>query len=260
MEIPIYQVDAFTEQVFNGNPAAVCPLKQWIDPVLMQKIAQENNLSETAFFVQNGYVFDIRWFTPKKEINLAGHPTLASAWVIFNELNYPHNEIIFHSHLSGKLTVNKNNDLLTMDFPSDQPKSIAISDELIEALGSEPIEILKARDYMAVFKDQEEIIKINPDFNLLSKIDAHGFIVTAPGKECDFVSRFFAPSLGINEDPVTGSAHTQLIPYWSEKLNKTKMLAMQLSERTGRIHCEYHGERVKIAGKAQLFMKGEIHI
>lgn len=258
MNIPIYQVDAFTDYIFGGNPAAVCPLEKWLDPDLMQKIAEENNLSETAFFVKNGYMFDIRWFTPKREINLAGHPTLATAWVIFNELNYSGNEIIFNSHLSGKLTVTKNNDLLTMDFPSNKASKTELFDELSAALGKTPKELLIARDYLAVYENQEEILGLYPNFNLLSKIDAHGFIVTAPGAESDFVSRFFAPYVGINEDPVTGSAHTTLIPYWAERLNKNTLSSIQVSERIGKLQCEYCGDRVKIAGTAKLFMKGEI--
>lgn len=260
MKIPIYQVDAFTDHVFGGNPAAVCPLEKWIDPDLMQKIAQENNLSETAFFVQNGYVFEIRWFTPKVEINLAGHPTLAAAWVIFNMLNYNNNEIIFQSHLSGKLTVTKKDDLLTLDFPSNAAKPIATPENLINGLGKEPLKVLQSRDLLVVFNNQTEIENLSPNFGLLEKIETFGIIVTAPGDNCDFVSRFFAPRAGINEDPVTGSAHTILIPYWAETLNKKKLSAIQLSERIGKLQCEYLGERVKIAGKGKLFMKGEIEI
>jgi PhzF family phenazine biosynthesis protein len=260
MKIPIYQVDAFTDHIFGGNPAAVCPLQKWIEPSLMQKIAEENNLSETAFFVPKDDYFEIRWFTPKLEINLAGHPTLAASWVIFNELNYQKEEIIFQSHTSGKLRVTKKDNLLTLDFPSNKPGKVEIFNELTEALGREPKELYKARDYLAVFASQNDIISLDPNFNLLGKIDAHGFIVTAPGKESDFVSRFFAPYVGINEDPVTGSAHTQLIPFWAERLNKNELSAIQLSERIGKLQCEFHGERVKIAGTAKLFMKGEIII
>jgi len=260
MKIPIYQVDAFTDHIFGGNPAAVCPLNEWIEPSLMQKIAEENNLSETAFFVPKDNYFEIRWFTPKLEINLAGHPTLAAAWVIFNELNYPKNEIIFQSHTSGKLTVTKKDDLLTLDFPSNAPKKTEIFKEITKALGKSPKELFKARDYLVIYESQEEIANLNPNFNLLSKIDAHGFIVTAPGTKSDFVSRFFAPFVGINEDPVTGSAHTTLIPYWAKTLNKNKLSAIQLSKRVGILQCEYLGARVKISGKAKLFMKGEIII
>ncbi|MDA3954168.1 MAG: PhzF family phenazine biosynthesis protein [Bacteroidales bacterium] len=260
MTIPIYQVDAFTDHIFGGNPAAVCPLTNWLDEETMQKIASENNLSETAFFVPKADYFEIRWFTPKVEINLAGHPTLATAWVIFNELNYSKDIIKFVSHLSGELFVEKKNDLITIDFPAYKAESISIPDNLIEGLGIEPLEVLKSRDLLIVYKNQNEIESIKPDFGLLEKINTFGIIVTAPGNNCDFVSRFFAPRAGINEDPVTGSAHTILIPYWAEKLNKNKLSAIQISERKGILNCGYHGDRVKIAGTAKLFMQGEIYI
>lgn len=260
MKIPIYQVDAFSDHIFGGNPAAVCPLEKWLDTEIMQKIAEENNLSETAFFVPKDDYFEIRWFTPKVEINLAGHPTLATAWVIFNELNYSKNTIKFVSPLSGKLHIDKKGDLITMDFPSNKASLISEPEFLAEALGMKPQENLKSRDLLVVFKSQEEIENIKPDFGLLEKLDTFGIIITAPGNNCDFVSRFFAPRAGINEDPVTGSAHTTLIPYWAEKLKKDKLSAVQLSTRTGILTCEYLGNRVKIAGTAKLFMKGEINI
>jgi len=260
MIIPIYQVDAFTDHIFGGNPAAVCPLKEWLDQETMQNIALENNLSETAFFVPKDDYFEIRWFTPKVEINLAGHPTLATAWVIFNELNYTKDSIKFISHLSGELNVSKKNDLIIMDFPVNKPKIISTPEHLIKGLGIKPVEVLDSRDLLVLFRNQSEIEKIKPDFGLLEKIDTFGIIITAPGDNCDFVSRFFAPRAGINEDPVTGSAHTILIPYWAEKLKKDKLDAIQVSERIGNLFCESHGNRVKIAGKAKLFMKGEIYI
>jgi PhzF family phenazine biosynthesis protein len=260
MKIPIYQVDAFTDHIFGGNQAAVCPLKEWLSAEIMQKIAEENNLSETAFFVPKNDHFEIRWFTPKVEINLAGHPTLATAWVIFNELNYSKDKIKFISHLSGELIIEKKDDLITMNFPSNKAVPIPEPDFLIEALGKKPIMTLKSRDLLVIYKNQSEIENIKPDFGLLEKIDTFGIIITAPGNNCDFVSRFFAPRAGINEDPVTGSAHTILIPYWAEKLNKTNLSAIQLSERIGYLQCEYHGNRVKISGKARLFMKGKIYI
>ncbi|NOQ26071.1 MAG: PhzF family phenazine biosynthesis isomerase [Bacteroidales bacterium] len=260
MTIPLYQVDAFSDHIFGGNQAAVCPLNYWIDTEIMQNIAMENNLSETAFFVPKDDYFEIRWFTPKVEINLAGHPTLATAWVIFNELNYTKDVIKFVSPLSGDLIVEKKNDLITMDFPAYKTEPIPITGEIIEGLGLEPLKVLKSRDLLIVYKDQTEIESINPDFGLLEKLETFGIIITAPGDNCDFVSRFFAPRAGINEDPVTGSAHTILIPYWAEKLKKDKLSAIQVSERKGHLSCEYHGERVKIAGKAKLFMKGEIYI
>lgn len=260
MNIPIYQVDAFTDHIFGGNPAAVCPLEKWIEKDLMQKIAQENNLSETAFFVAKDDCFEIRWFTPKVEINLAGHPTLAAAWVIFNELNHSKDKIRFVSPLSGELIIERKNNLITMNFPSNKPNSTSTPEDLINGLKREPVELLKARDLLVVYKNQKEIENIKPDFGLLEKVDTFGIIITAPGENCDFVSRFFAPKAGINEDPVTGSAHTTLIPYWAERLNKNVLSAIQLSERIGKLQCEYLGKRVKISGMAKLFMKGEIII
>jgi predicted PhzF superfamily epimerase YddE/YHI9 len=260
MKIPIYQVDAFTDEVFGGNPAAVCPLNEWIDKDTMQKIAMENNLSETAFFVPKDDFFEIRWFTPKVEINLAGHPTLATAWVIYNELKYKKPVIRFKSQLSGDLLIEKDKELLMMDFPSNEGKEIPAPDYLIDGLGAEPLEILQSRDLLVIFNNQQEVEKIKPNFSILEKVETFGIIISSQGEQCDFVSRFFAPRAGINEDPVTGSAHTTLIPYWAKKLNKNKLEATQLSERKGKLTCEYLGKRVKIAGTAKLFMKGEILI
>ncbi|MDK2978253.1 MAG: hypothetical protein PWP52_967 [Bacteroidales bacterium] len=259
MKIPIYQVDAFTSEVFGGNPAAVCPLTKWPDKDIMQKIAMENNLSETAFFVPKDETFEIRWFTPKVEINLAGHPTLAAAWVIFNELTYQKPVIRFKSP-SGELIIEKDQGLLIMDFPSNEGKVIPAPEYLMDGLGAEPLEVLQSRDLLVLFKNQQEVEKIKPNFGILEKVETFGIIISAKGEDCDFVSRFFAPRAGINEDPVTGSAHTTLIPYWAKKLNKKKLEATQLSKRKGKLTCEYHGERVKIAGTAKLFMKGEIFI
>jgi len=260
MKIPIYQVDAFTDKIFGGNPAAVCPLESWLETEVMQKIAEENNLSETAFFVPQKDYFEIRWFTPKVEINLAGHPTLATAWVIFNQLNYSKDKIKFISPHSGELLIEKKGKLITMNFPSNKPERVGVEELLVKSLGVKPIEVLKSRDLLVVYKNQSEIESIKPDFGLLQKIDTFGIIITAPGDSCDFVSRFFAPRAGINEDPVTGSAHTILVPYWAEKLNKTKMIAVQLSERKGKLNCAYLDDRVNLSGTAQLFMKGEIYI
>lgn len=260
MNIPIFQVDAFTSHIFGGNPAAVCPLERWIETDLMQKIAAENNLSETAFFVRKDDCFEIRWFTPKVEINLAGHPTLATAWVIFNDLNYLKDKIRFHSPLSGELFIERKGDLIIMDFPSNKAILIATPENLVNGLKKKPVEVLKSRDLLVVYKNQQEIESINPDFGVLQKVDTFGIIITAPGDNCDFVSRFFAPRAGINEDPVTGSAHTILIPYWAEKLGKSSFSAIQLSERIGNLGCEYLNERVKISGTAKLFMKGKINI
>ena len=260
MTIPIYQVDAFTDHIFGGNPAAVCPLKEWLDINTMQKIAEENNLSETAFFVPKDDYFEIRWFTPKVEIDLAGHPTLATSWVIFNELGYTKDKIRFVSPHSGELIIEKNEDLIIMDFPSTEAVSCPIPEYLVEALGKVPLEVLRSRDLVVVYNNQKEIENIKPDFGILSKIDIFGIVITSPGENCDFVSRFFAPRAGIDEDPVTGSAHTILTPYWANKLGKNKLSAIQISERIGVLDCEYHGSRVKISGKARPFMKGEIYI
>ncbi|MGC9373476.1 MAG: PhzF family phenazine biosynthesis protein [Bacteroidales bacterium] len=260
MKIPIYQVDAFTSEVFGGNPAAVCPLTKWIDKDIMQKIAMENNLSETAFFVPKDETFEIRWFTPKVEINLAGHPTLAAAWVIYNELKYKKPVIRFKSPLSGELIIEKDQDLLIMDFPSNEGKVIPTPEYLMDGLGAEPVEVIQSRDLLVIYRNQQEVENIRPNFKILEKVETFGIIISAQGDDCDFVSRFFAPRAGINEDPVTGSAHTTLIPYWAKKLNKKKLEATQLSERKGKLICEYQGERVKIAGTAKLFMKGEIFV
>ena len=258
MKIPIYQVDAFTGEVFRGNPAAVCLLENWLPDDMMQKIGMENNLAETAFIVPNGNSFDIRWFTPKIEIDLCGHATLASAHVLFNHLDFNKDHIQFNTEKHGELFVRKNNDLLTLEFPSSPPKKITLTDTIIRALGKEPVEIMESRDLMAVYESEEDILEFKPDFTALMQLDYLGVIVTAPGKKADFVSRFFAPNAGINEDPVTGSAHTSLIPWWSKKLRKTELHAFQLSERKGELFCEDAGDRVHISGKAVTYLVGEI--
>src|SRR5829696_1911367 len=257
MNLTIYQVDAFTKEVFKGNPAAICPLTEWLPAEKMQRIALENNLSETAFFVPNGDVYEIRWFTPTFEIDLCGHATLASAFVIFEILKTQETLIKFHSHKSGELTVEKQGERLILDFPSRPVSPTEAPDGLIEALGKAPKEVLKARDYFLVYESEQEILAIAPDFSKLLEIDAHGFIVTAKGDSADFVSRFFAPEVGVFEDPVTGSAHCNLIPYWSEKLGKTEMFARQVSARGGELFCVLAGDRVKIGGSAALYLKGE---
>ncbi len=260
MKLTIYQVDAFTKEVFKGNPAAICPLDEWIDADLMQKIALENNLSETAFFIKKEDVYEIRWFTPTFEIDLCGHATMASAFVIFDVLKAEENRIKFHSHKSGDLTVEKKDDLLVLDFPSRPVSKCEIPDGLIEAIGKQPKEVLKARDYFLVYENENEIAEIKPDFSKLLEIDAHGFIVTAKGDEANFVSRFFAPEVGVFEDPVTGSSHCNLIPYWAEKLGKNELFARQISPRGGELFCELKGDRVKIGGSAVLYLKGEIYV
>jgi len=262
MRQKIYQIDAFTGQTFGGNPAAVCILDSWLSPELMQKIAQENNLAETAFAVKKDDQYDIRWFTPEVEVDLCGHATLATAFVLFHFYELEKDTIQFYSGRSGNLSVNKaDNGWLTMDFPTDNLVPIQNIEELDNAIGQAPIKTLKGKtDYMMVYKSQKEIEAIEPNHHLLGKLDVRGVIVTAPGDEVDFVSRFFAPSCGIPEDPVTGSAHTSLSPYWTEILDKTKMTAKQLSKRGGDLVCEYFGERVKISGKAVLYLTGEIDI
>jgi len=258
MKIPIYQVDAFTDKIFGGNPAAVCPLDEWIDAGLMQKIAMENSLPETAFFVPKGDAFEIRWFTPKIEINLAGHPTLATAHVIFEHLDYKRDEINFQTMKSGALKASKKDGIIRLDFPGYDVKKVAPPESLLKGLGGLPKEVFLGRDYFAVYDGENEILALEPDFRELARLDCLGIIATAPGDSCDFVSRFFAPRAGINEDPVTGSAHTLLIPYWAKRLNRNKLHAYQVSERRGELFCEYLGERVIIGGKAITFMKGEI--
>ncbi len=260
MKLDIYQIDAFTKEVFKGNPAAICPLENWLDAELMQKIAFENNLSETAFFVKTDDVYEIRWFTPTFEIDLCGHATLASAFAIFEILKLESEIVKFHSHKSGELSVEKNGDLLILDFPSRPVDKCDAPEGLIKAIGKEPKEILKARDYFLVYETEQEIADIAPNFSRLLEIDAHGFIVTARGETSDFVSRFFAPEVGVFEDPVTGSAHCNLIPYWAKKLGKTEMFARQISERGGELFCELKGDRVKIGGHATLYLKGEIYV
>jgi predicted PhzF superfamily epimerase YddE/YHI9 len=256
----LYQVDAFSDRLFHGNPAAVIPLEKWIDDELMQKIAMENNLAETAFFVKNKNVYDIRWFTPLLEINLCGHATLASAFVLFNFLGYDKPVINFHCK-SGPLNVTRDSEMLYLDFPSWPPEKINVfSTELIASFGNpEILGVYKNRDYVVELVNEEAVRKCDPDFTLMKK--AGGLVmITAPGKEVDFVSRFFAPSAGIDEDPVTGSAHSQLIPFWSYKLGKNKMNAKQLSKRGGDIYCEQKGERVIMGGKCVFYMEGEIEL
>ena len=263
MKLTLYQIDAFTNQLFGGNPAAVIPLKKWIDDGLMQKLAMENNLAETVFFVpseKKGVDFDIRWFTPVLEINLCGHATLASAYVIFYILKTKKRKVVFNSK-SGLLTVTKKKNILEMDFPSWPPERITeYPDELLACLGNPEIAgVHKNREYIVELINEDAVRNCNPDFSLMKKVEKM-VIITAPGKEVDFVSRFFAPTSGIDEDPVTGSAHSQLIPFWSEKLGKAKMTAKQLSQRGGDIYCEKKGERVIMGGQCVFYMKGQITI
>jgi predicted PhzF superfamily epimerase YddE/YHI9 len=234
MELKLYQIDAFTDRVFQGNPAAVCLLESWLPDSVLQAIAEENNLSETAYCVPVDNGFHIRWFTPATEVDLCGHATLAAAYVIFIT-GYKHESIRFRSR-SGELVVTRDKDLLVMDFPSHPVKACPIPRELVEGLYKEPVEVLSSEDYIAVFENEDDIISLVPDFEILKRLDLRGVIVTAPGRKVDFVSRFFAPKLGINEDPVTGAAHCELTPYWANRLNKTRLMARQLSRRGGGIH------------------------
>ena len=260
MKIPIYQVDAFTSEVFKGNPAAVCPLKEWLPDEVMQKIAQENNLSETAFFINKKDSFDIRWFTPISELDLAGHPTLATAHVIIEELNLKFDKIIFKTKIGDSLIVSKKKNLLIMNFPSRPPKLYNNIELVSEALRKKPLALFRHRDAVAVFENEDDIKSINPDMEKLKELDCPAVIVTAPGSKVDFVSRNFAPKLGIPEDPVTGSAHCELIPYWSKVLKKKELFANQISKRGGKLYCTHNGDRVTIGGEAVTFLRGEIEI
>lgn len=258
MKLKLYQIDAFAEKIFSGNPAAVVSLEKWLPDELMQNIAMENNLSETAFFIPVKNGFQIRWFTPATEVNLCGHATLASAFVLFHHLNYQKKEIRFQSK-SGLLTVKKEGELILLDFPTSEVNETEFPLNIEKAFGIKPQKCFKGHeDLMFVFSNQNEIENLQPDFIFLKTLEMRGIIATAPSDEFDFVSRFFAPREGINEDPVTGSAHTMLIPYWAEKLGKTKLVAKQISKRGGVLFCKYSGERVEIGGHARTFLTGEI--
>jgi len=257
MKIKQYQVDAFATRVFEGNPAAVCPLDDWLDDRLLQAIADENNLSETAFFVRNDRGFELRWFTPVKEVDLCGHATLATAHVIFEILGHTESVIAFETR-SGELFVEKKGAFLQMDLPACPPSSRGIPELLVQGLGVRPVEVLAADDYLAVFDTEATIRAITPNHALLRQLDLRGVIVTAPGVDVDFVSRFFAPRFGIPEDPVTGSAHCALAPYWAGKLGKNILSAKQVSKRGGRLTCEVSGNRVLLCGSAVTFMEAEI--
>ncbi|MGM0379076.1 MAG: PhzF family phenazine biosynthesis protein [Bacillota bacterium] len=258
MKIPIYQVDAFANEQFKGNPAAVCPLDSWLSDSLMQNIAAENNLSETAFFIKDKDEYKLRWFTPKGEIDLCGHATLASAYVIFEYFDKNKSEIVFKTK-SGKLKVLKENNLIKMTFPKREGKKCKAPKALVKGLGKKPKEVYKSRDYMAVFENKKDIENLDLNMEELKKLDDF-VIVTAPGETCDFVSRFFAPTIGIDEDPVTGSAHCTLIPYWRNRLDKNNFKALQLSKRGGKLICNYLGDKIQISGKAVTYLKGDIFI
>jgi len=259
MTLKIYQIDAFAQNVFEGNPAAVCPLENWLDDALMQKIALENNLSETAFFVREGEKFHIRWFTPTSEVDMCGHATLSCAFVLFEILGYEDERIVFHSK-SGDLHVKRDAQMIVMDFPAQEMLTCKAHESIKEAFETEPIACYKAMDYLLVFENEADVIKAAPHFEKLKDIDARGVIITARGESCDFVCRFFAPKYGIDEDPVTGSAFTQLVPYWSRVLNKEAFRAKQVSQRGGEVFCRLDGKRVEIAGYGVKYLEGVIEL
>ena len=260
MKIPVFKLDAFSDKRFEGNPAAVCPLDEWLTDPLMQNIAAENNLSETAFFIKTKDSFYIRWFTPLTEVNLCGHATLAAASVIFEKLGYKPDTVLFESK-SGMLTVRKDGDLYVMNFPADKPVPVDPPGELIEAIGERPDEVFEGReDYMLVYDSEDKIAAIKPDFRNLALISRRGVIVTSPASGYDFVSRFFAPAAGVNEDPVTGSAHTTLTSYWSKRLKKKQLKARQISLRGGDLYCTDKGERIEIAGRTTFYLEGLIEV
>ncbi len=263
MKLTLYQVDAFADKLFSGNPAAVVPLKKWLEENLMQQLAMENNLAETAFFIpamDDQADYEIRWFTPELEINLCGHATLASAWVIFEKLKSKKKKVVFRSK-SGLLTVTRKKNVLELDFPSWPPERVSeFPDALLASLGRPEIAgVYQNREYIVELMNEDAVKNCKPDFSLMKQAGKM-VVITAPGKDVDFVSRFFAPTAGIDEDPVTGSAHSQLIPFWCEKLGKTKMTARQLSKRGGTVYCEQKGDRVIMGGTCVFYMKGEFII
>jgi PhzF family phenazine biosynthesis protein len=260
MKLPLYQVDAFARRVFTGNPAAVVPLESWIDDDVLQGIATENNLAETAFLVGAGGDYEIRWMTPAAEVDLCGHATLAAAWVVFRELDPGRTEVTFQSK-SGPLGVVARGDKLVLDFPSRPPEPAeGLVDAPGDALGLAPTTALSSRDLMAVYEREEDVRGLSPSMDKIAAFDCTGVIATAPGNGCEFVSRFFAPAFGIPEDPVTGSAHCTLVPYWADRLGETLLFAKQLSPRGGELYCEIRGDRVEIAGHAVKYLEGRIEV
>jgi predicted PhzF superfamily epimerase YddE/YHI9 len=259
MRLPIYQVDAFTDSLFGGNPAAVCPLEAWLPDAAMQAIAAENNLSETAFFVRDGGDYALRWFTPTVEVDLCGHATLAAGHVVFHYLEPQRKTVSFHTLKAGTLIVTRRADMLVMDFPARPASPAPPPPGLFAALGGAPREVLRARDHLIVYDTAAEIVALNPDLAALAKVDCWAAIVTAPGESgVDFVSRFFAPAQGVPEDPVTGSAHCTLVPYWAKRLGKMQLEARQLSRRGGALYCALQGDRVNIGGRAVVYLDGQI--
>jgi PhzF family phenazine biosynthesis protein len=261
MRIPLYHIDAFADGPFTGNPAAVCPLDSWLSDEVMQAIAAENNLPETAFFVPEGEGWRLRWFTPATEVDLCGHATLAAAYVTFKFLAPGRERVVFNTEKAGELAVTRDGELLALDFPAWPPAPCAEPPGLAKALGRKPTALLAARDYLAVYDDPDHVATLAPDFAALAALDRFAVIVTAPGSgEIDFVSRFFAPAQGVDEDPVTGSAHCTLIPFWAGRLGKARLQARQLSRRGGSLRCALRGDRVTIAGRAVLYLTGTIDI
>jgi PhzF family phenazine biosynthesis protein len=259
LKLNLYQIDAFAKNIFEGNPAGVCPLDEWLEDNIMQKIANENNLSETAFFVEENNKFHIRWFTPSNEVDMCGHATLASAYIIFEILNYKKDEIIFNSK-SGILKVTKDNDKFKMNFPIQEIIKCNMPNNIIKAFETKPIECYKSMDYILIFENEEDIINAKPNLELLKDIDTRGIIITSKSKKYDFINRFFAPKYGIDEDPVTGSAFTQLIPYWNTILNKDIFIAKQVSQRGGEVFCKLKNDRVEISGYAKKYLEGVIEL
>lgn len=257
MKIPIFQVDAFTGKGLKGNPAAVCLLKRWLEDEILLGIAGENNLSETAFCLRGDTGWEIRWFTPLLEVDLCGHATLAAAYVLFNLFSFPDDFLSLNS-ASGILKIKKEGEVYSLFFPSTPPVRGNIEVELLPALGGDPVEALSGRDYLVRYRGEEDILGLHPDFEALKKLTIPGVIVTARGKRVDFVSRYFAPGEGIPEDPVTGSAHCTLVPYWNKETGLTRFHALQLSSRGGELFCEYAGEKVKISGRVIPYMEGNI--
>ena len=260
MKLKIYQADAFTDKLFSGNPAGVCPLSKWLPPATMQGIASESNLAATAFFVKEGKGFHIRWFSPIAELHLCGHATLAASHILFTEEGHTSDVIHFESK-SGPLIVRMDGKFITLNFPADKYERVKTPAELSISLNIKPAECFKGQmDYMLIYKNEEEILELKPNFYAMKPIKARGFICTAKGSKSDFVSRFFAPSFGVDEDPVTGSAHTTMVPYWSDILKKKQLTAIQLSERRGYLKCADLGDRVELSGQARTYMRGEIEI
>ncbi|HEY4936702.1 MAG TPA: PhzF family phenazine biosynthesis protein [Puia sp.] len=260
MKLKVYIANAFSEKKFGGNPAAVVPLNEWLSDMLMQQIAAQNNLAETAYIVPQGNDYAIRWFTPTVEVDLCGHATLASAHVMFVHLGYGRDQIIFHSK-SGPLKVTRNLDRITLDFPANEPGKITDDGSIEKALGIKPWAVFKSLyDYMVVLENQSDIEALKPDLSLVKKLPARGLIVTAKGDKVDFVSRCFFPQSGIDEDPVTGSAHVVMVPYWAKQTGKNKLSAIQLSARKGYLDCELVGDRVLMSGHAHTYLEGDFYI